>query len=148
MRQIYILSGLPASGKSTTAKELGGYNICPDYIRGQLTGDEGDQSQNDKVWAIAYGKLKRTLADPKYGRIVFDATNLVASDRHRLLKTIKNSGAEIETILVFHDVPLEVAIERNSKRSRVVPEYRIREMYAEMRLPTESEGFDKIIWKR
>lgn len=148
MRQLYVLCGLPASGKSTTAKELGGYIISTDTIRERLTGDASDQSMNSKVFGIAFGKLKRTLADEKYGRIVFDATNILQSDRSNILRHVRKSGADIETILVFHDIPLEVAIERNSKRDRVVPEEIIRQMYSDIQRPNESEKFDKIIWKR
>ena len=44
----------------------------------------------------------------------------------------------------FFDVPLEVCLERNSKRDRVVTDEVMRSMADRLRPPAFKEGFDKI----
>ncbi len=46
---------------------------------------------------------------------------------------------------VFFDVPLEVCMERNLRRARVVPEDVMRRMAAKLRPPSFEEGFSKVI---
>ena len=50
--KLYVMCGLSGSGKSTIAKQITNDNpdtviISTDMIREQLTGEIGDQSQND-----------------------------------------------------------------------------------------------------
>ena len=45
---------------------------------------------------------------------------------------------------VFFDVPVEVCLERNQRRERVVAEDVMRRMAAKLRPPTFEEGFAKI----
>ena len=45
---------------------------------------------------------------------------------------------------VFFDVPLEVCLERNKKRSRAVEEEVMRRMSGKLRAPTFEDGFSKI----
>jgi len=45
---------------------------------------------------------------------------------------------------VFFDVPVEVCLERNQRRQRVVPEDVMRRMAAKLRAPTFEEGFAKL----
>jgi predicted kinase len=46
---------------------------------------------------------------------------------------------------VFFDVPVEVCMERNRRRNRVVPEDVMNRMSAKLRPPTFDEGFSKIV---
>jgi predicted kinase len=45
---------------------------------------------------------------------------------------------------VYFDVPLEVCLERNQRRQRVVSEDVMRRMAAKLRPPSFEEGFTKI----
>jgi predicted kinase len=45
---------------------------------------------------------------------------------------------------VWFDVPLEVCMERNQRRDRVVPEEAMRRMGAKLKAPAFEEGFSKI----
>lgn len=55
--KLYVMCGLSGSGKSTIAKQIANDNpdtviISTDIIREQLTGEIGDQSQNDEVFEL------------------------------------------------------------------------------------------------
>lgn len=92
-RVLNIMVGIPGSGKSTYIKKNAkkeDYVICPDQIRKEITGDISDQSQNRKVWIIAYQLLKDCKADTVY----FDATNLTI----KTLSTIIENASDFDTI--------------------------------------------------
>jgi len=55
----------------------------------------------------------------------------------------KGFGYEVHA--VFFDVPLEVCLERNRRRDRIVPEDVLRRMSAKLRPPTFEEGFTKVV---
>jgi predicted kinase len=55
----------------------------------------------------------------------------------------KGFGYEVQA--VFFDVPLEVCLERNKRRERVVPEDIMRRMTAKLKAPSFEEGFSKIV---
>lgn len=77
MPTLAFLVGLPASGKSTFAKqkEMSGYKIhSSDAIRKELYGDENEQKDGDKVFQLLY---KRVAQDLKNGKdCVLDSTGL------------------------------------------------------------------------
>ena len=54
------------------------------------------------------------------------------------------AGGGYEVQAVYFDVPLEVCLERNSRRHRVVEEDVMRRMAAKLKPPTFEEGFSKI----
>jgi predicted kinase len=71
-----------------------------------------------------------------------DATNLTPHERQSWIKLAKDYGYEAQA--VFFDVPVEVCLERNQRRQRIVPEDVMRRMAAKLRAPTFQEGFTKI----
>ena len=71
-----------------------------------------------------------------------DASNLAPHERRQWIKMARDFGYEVQA--VFFDVPLEVCIDRNRRRERVVPEDVMRRMAAKLRQPTFDEGFSKI----
>ena len=71
-----------------------------------------------------------------------DATNLSPHERRQWIKMAKSFGYEVQA--VFFDVPLEVCLERNSRRERVVNEESMRRMAERLRPPSFQEGFSKI----
>src|SRR5262249_60677751 len=71
-----------------------------------------------------------------------DATNLSAHDRQGWIKMAYDFGYEVHG--VYFDVPVDVCIERNQRRQRVVPEDVMRRMASKLRPPSFEEGFAKI----
>jgi predicted kinase len=75
-----------------------------------------------------------------------DATNLSPHERHGWIKLANDYGYEPQA--VFFDVPLEVCLERNQRRERVVDEAVMRRMSSKLKPPTFEEGFKKITMVR
>jgi predicted kinase len=138
---VVLAIGLPGSGKSSWFKR---HNIRPlssDLLRQLLFDDAEEQRFQDLVFANLRSMLKARLIARRPMNYV-DATNLTPHDRRNWVKLAKDFGYDVQG--VFFDVPLEVCLERNRKRSRTVTEDVMRRMADKLRPPTFDEGFSKI----
>lgn len=140
---VYMMIGVPGSGKSTIASEIGQKLGVPvvssDEVRKEVTGSEEDFSKDGYIWGdVIPNKLKSALLE---GDVIFDATNLRVRDRNKTKKAI---GLEHEYQAIYVDVPLETCIERQGNRDRKVPPERIVEMYEGMAFPTREEQFKQV----
>src|ERR1035441_10001753 len=116
--RIVVLVGLPGSGKSTYLKQMGVSGLSSDEIRKLLADDETNQTIHVRVFQTLRYLLEQRLA---IGRPVtyIDATNLTPEERGPYLAIGRAWECEVEA--VFFDVPLDVCLERNAQRQRVVP---------------------------
>ncbi|HEU0038248.1 MAG TPA: ATP-binding protein, partial [Verrucomicrobiae bacterium] len=133
--------GLPGSGKSSWFKR---HNITPlssDVVRMLLFDDAQEQRFQDLVFSNLRSMLKARLIARRPLNYV-DATNLTPHERHSWIKLAKDYGYEVQA--VFFDVPVEVCLERNQRRDRVVDEDVLRRMAAKLKPPTFEEGFSKV----
>ena len=141
-RGIVVLAiGLPGSGKSSWFKR---HNIVPlssDMLRSLLFDDPAEQGFQDLVFSNLRSMLKARLLARRPLNYV-DATNLTPHDRHTWIKLARDYGYEVHA--VFFDVPLEVCLERNHRRPRVVSDEVMRQMSGKLKAPTFDEGFAKI----
>lgn len=140
---VYMMIGVPGSGKSTIANEIGRELGIPvvssDGVRKEVTGSEEDFSKDAYIWGkVIPNKIKNAL---KEGDVVFDATNLRVRDRNKFRKIV---GLSHEYQAIYVNTPLETCIERQENRDRKVPTERIKEMHKEMVVPTKEEKFSKI----
>ncbi len=138
---VVLAIGLPGSGKSSWFKR---HNITPlssDLLRKLLFDDATEQRFQDLIFSNLRSMLKARLIARRPMNYV-DATNLTTHDRHSWIKLAKDFGYEVQA--VFFDVPVEVCLERNQKRLRVVSEEVMRRMAGKMRPPAFEEGFSKI----
>ena len=138
---VILAIGLPGSGKSSWFKR---HNITPlssDLLRALLFDDATEQRFQDLVFSNLRSMLKARLIARRPTNYV-DATNLTPHERHSWIKLAKDYGYEVQA--VFFDVPVEVCLERNQRRERVVGEDVMRRMAAKLRPPTFEEGFAKI----
>jgi predicted kinase len=139
--RIVVLVGLPASGKSTYLTSISAPALASDAIRGLLADDETDQSLHDRVFQTLRYLLRQRLA---LGRPVtyIDATSLTPQERAPYIGIGKSFGCEVDAL--FFDVPLEVCLERNRLRARVVPEEALAKMAARLVPPSLEEGFTRV----
>lgn len=145
---LYVMMGLPASGKSTFADEIATSQnatiISSDTIRKEWYGDESIQGNPVKIFEEM---RKRTVSVLENGiSVVYDATNLTLKSRSFLrnyspLLKIRNK-IKIHGVLCV--TPFDVCCERNSNRERVVPMKAMTRMLKSFTPPMLSEGFDFI----
>jgi predicted kinase len=138
---VILAIGLPGSGKSSWFKR---HNVTPlssDMLRGLLFDDPTEQRFQDLIFSNLRSMLKARLIARRPLNYV-DATNLTPHERQSWVKLGHDYGYEVQA--VFFDVPLDVCLERNRKRERVVAEDVMRRMSAKLKAPTFEEGFSKI----
>jgi predicted kinase len=138
---VVLAIGLPGSGKSSWFKR---HNITPlssDLLRALLFDDATEQRFQDLVFSNLRSMLKARLIARRPLNYV-DATNLTPHERHSWIKLAKDFGYEVQA--VFFDVPVDVCLQRNQRRSRVVAEDVMRRMAEKLKAPTFDEGFSKI----
>lgn len=138
---VTLAIGLPGSGKSSWFKR---HNITPlssDLLRGLLFDDPTEQRFQDLVFSNLRSMLRARLIARRPMSYV-DATNLSPQERRTWIKMAHDYGYEVQG--VFFDVPVEVCMERNQRRARVVAEDVMRRMAGKLRPPTFEEGFAKI----
>lgn len=141
--KLYMMIGLPASGKSTIAEKIskseGAIIVSSDEIRKELLGDINDQSKNELIFKTIEDRIKFYLANKQ--DVIFDATNINYKRRRGFLHGL---GMKVKKIAVLVATPYEECLIRNAKRERKVPEEVIKKMYYSFYIPQYYEGFDEI----
>jgi predicted kinase len=139
-----LLVGCSGSGKSTYAATLLNPDtliICPDSIRGELSGDENDQSWNGLIFSrIIPIRIHGAWIQRKH--VVLDATNYCRKNRKGIIERAKECGYRVEAHVLR--VPIEVCKARNAGRSRVVPESVIDNQFTRWQEPSLDEGIDEV----
>lgn len=121
MNKIIILVGIPASGKSTLAKQLqqqceDSVVISKDNIREQYSIQWGQQQdfvskQENQLLMNAINENKKV--------IIIDDSNLKKETRDKLKQIATQHGYETETI--FMNTKLDECIKRNKQRDKHIP---------------------------
>jgi predicted kinase len=144
-KKIYILCGVPGSGKSTWARkqieELDGKGIIisRDVIRFSMLGDDDAYfAHEDAVFDEFIKKIQEAINDQEHTSIFIDATHLNEKNRNKVLSRIWRMGDDV-IIGVYFDVPLEECLRRNALRTgrALVPETVIKNMYESLTKPLE-----------
>jgi predicted kinase len=138
---VVLAIGLPGSGKSSWFKRNNISPLSSDLVRSLLFDNPDEQRFQDLVFSNLRSMLRARLIARRPMNYV-DATNLTPHERSSWIKLAKDSGYEAQAL--YFDVPLDVCLERNQKRQRVVSEDIMRKMSAKLKPPTFDEGFSKI----
>lgn len=126
--KLLMLKGLPASGKSTYARELAGKGWCrinKDDLRDMM--DDGHWSRNNEKVVVQARNVLIINALNHGKSVVVDDTNFAPVHRETLKMIAEKKGATFET--KFFDTPIEECIKRDLKRPNSVGERVIRDMY-------------------
>ena len=141
-QKVIILQGLPASGKSTYAKQLvdtlDWKRINKDDLRAMIDNSKWTERNEKEILKIRNNLLLKFLEDGY--SVVIDDTNF--APKH--IDTIKEICSEqlVECEVLFFPTPLYECIERDSKRERPVGKKVILKMYNQyLRAGIESNDF-------
>lgn len=132
MRTIWVLKGLPASGKGTWSfdemkKYPGKYKrVNKDDIRAMLDCDEWSSTNEKFVLDVRDFIVEKALMKGK--DVIVDDTNFHNKHWEKMCSIAKRIG-DVRVVEKFFDVPLEECLRRNAARARVVPEGIVRKMF-------------------
>lgn len=138
---VILAIGLPGSGKTTWFGRRGITPLSSDLLRNILFDDVEEQRYQGLVFSTLRSLLRARLI-AKMPMNYVDATNLSIHERRQWIKMAKSFGYEVQA--VFFDVPLEVCLQRNRSRDRMVSEDVMRKMAEKLKPPMFEEGFEKI----
>lgn len=131
MSTLYILSGCPASGKSSWAESHFDNIVSRDAIRFYYL-EDGDEyfAHEREVQEEFYGTLADYLDNGD--DVVADATHVTLASMKKTIGEVKHfaSDENFRVVVIRFDTPLEVCLKRNAKRTgrEFVPEKTIMEM--------------------
>ncbi len=137
MKTLYILKGLPASGKSTWSKaKVAEFpnrykRINKDDLRAML--DDNHWSRGNEKFVLRIRDLMITEALQDGKNVISDDTNLAAKHETRMRQLVqeycKETGEQVQIVVKFFDVSVEECIKRDLNRNRSVGERVIRSTY-------------------
>ena len=142
MTTLYVMCGIPASGKSVYAKllaeEVDGIVVSSDGIRAEWYGDEAIQGNPSKIFREVELRCKNALGAGR--SVIVDATNMNAKKRANFLKKMP----ECKKVCVVMAVPFNVCLARDEVRSRHVGPEVLEKMRKNFQMPYYNEGWDHI----
>ena len=141
MSRLYMLIGIPGSGKSTWAKEKAETDSNIAICSSDAMRKERGLAEDDKtIFVDLHNKILQLLKDGK--DVIYDATNINRKRRMNFLQTLPEN---IKKIAVLFIVDPRLCKERQMIRERIVPEKVIDKMLLGFQLPGKYEGFDDIV---
>lgn len=132
MLTLTITKGLPASGKTTWAKEevlksnLQTKRVNKDDLRAMIDVNQWTKNNEKQILAVRDHIIKHYLSNGF--SVIVDDTNLSPNHEPHLQAIAEELGADFK-VQSFLDVSLATCILRNAKRENPVPETAIKSMY-------------------
>jgi len=157
MPTCYVMTGLPASGKSTYVENM--QNMDPDvfvYSTDNVLERIAEQlgKTYDDVFAkhieSAKAEMDIWLAEAMKHKlnIIWDQTNVGAKKRRGIVERMKNAGYQVEAICFNTPKTEQEIVDWNvrlhKRKGKTIPENILHNMIKSYAEPTLEEGFDKI----
>lgn len=141
---LYVMCGISGSGKSYGAERIketiaDAEIVSTDAIREELFGSASVQKDGDKVFKIAYDRIRKLLEEGN--TVIFDAMNLRSRDRFTLISQF-DTMAHMICVVTGNDCAR--AIRNQAKRDRRVPDEVILAQSKRFTMPQIEEGWETI----
>jgi predicted kinase len=150
MMTLYVLIGLPGSGKSTWAREnaahLRAVVVGSDEVRREFQASGQNPLNGDAVFAEVERRARTLLQTDQ--SVILDATHFLRKYRTYALHLAGDCCAR--RVAIWFDVPLDICLQRDAQRSNLtfgdeqVPEEVVRRMAAMFQPPGRDE-FDEVV---
>lgn len=141
---LYVMCGLPASGKSTWAEKIsqltGAEIVSSDQIRKELYGSEEIQGNPKEVFREFGRRIREAIDNGK--SVIADSTGINVQERAATLCAGRNADRKI---CFYINTPVEECKRRNAERERHVPEFVYDRMLGKLEPPMQKEGFNDIM---
>lgn len=149
MPTVYMLVGLPASGKSTWAEKNKGILEANHISTDKYIQDTADKQ--DKTFAEVFTKaignatieaersIKYSFKNKK--NLIWDQTNLSRSSRLEKMKMIPR---DYEKVCVFFPTPPDLEQRLLSRPGRAIHPSVIESMKRQLQMPLKNEGWDRV----
>ena len=139
---IYMMKGLPASGKSEAARKM--IKLRPDKFirvnRDTLREMSGVDYSPENEEFIKYTRNRAIVKALRMKRhVIVDDTNLKPEDHQFFEKLAQDNGARFEVIDLTH-IKLKILLERDAKRENKVGAKVIKEMHEKYVAPPKEES--------
>lgn len=145
---LYILTGLPYSGKTTLSRELvkrfGFSRVSMDDVIRKKGYEIEEMTQEDwnTVYSEGYDRLNNLLAEGK--TVVLDLGNLKRSERNTARKIANSLGTKYK--LIYLNIPVKVIKERWSRNENTKERGQLESVTLERAIkmfeePTEEENY-------
>ena len=149
MANLYMMVGLPGSGKSTYAKDTllkahpdWGY-VSRDEVRYEMINDQAHYFDREgDVYREFCNRIEMYLLRGQ--NVIADATHLNKASRAKLMKNLHTQPDKY--CAVYIDTPFDACMARNGARQGIthVPEQMMFNMKRKLTMPSHEEGFDTI----
>lgn len=153
MSKVFMLIGVPASGKSTWVQsqnfDLENTVIASSDNHVEEYAKSVGKTYNDVFKEFANKAVTQMMADVEHAIsnnlvVVWDQTNTTAESR---IKKLKKFPSHYEKIAVVFPVPTYDELDRRlkSRPGKNIPSVVMKNMIANFQVPTANEGFSQII---
>lgn len=138
MTTLYLICGIPGSGKTTLAHQLAQQHNAKIHSYDNIP---NARQNSDRDGIIKKQWIEAMNADLRNGHsVVCDSTNLTSDSR----KWVTQRLVSCKKVLIVKVVPLETCLQRNARRQARLPDFVVTQAAQRLEAPTPEEGWEEI----